>query len=824
MRSPVLELRDVRKSFGGVLALRGVSFDVAPGEVHALLGENGAGKSTLMAVAAGALVADAGEVLINGVTVEASPSAARDLGLAVVYQHPAVVDHLSVAENMVLALPAPRRPRLGGAAAWAAEHLAVIDAGIDPRARGEALTVAERQMVEIAKALAIEPKVLILDEPTAALDAGEVVQLFAQIAAFQARGTAIVYISHRIPEVLRVADRITVLRNGESRGTFSADGATEDTILERIVGRELSTVFPAKAGPSERPVVLEVTHLANERCHDISFTVGTGEILGLAGAEGNGQREVLRALAGLESHVGPVAVNGRVTPGAGVRAAREAGIVYIPGDRAREGLFHGLSVRENAAASSIGRWASHGVVRRGAESRRVGAGLTTIAVKAASPEVEVHTLSGGNQQKVVFARSLLSEPTVLLCDEPTQGVDPGARAEIYRLLRELAGDGRAVVVLSSDAVELEGLCDRVAVFSRGHLIAMLDGDDVREERITRTAVAATANRAASAAPAARQRSRWLRGDHSPSLLVLAAIVALGGYTAMSDGAYLSAVNLQSMLFLTAALAFVSLGQLTVLLIGGIDLSVGSMMAVTVVLLSFFLSKSGAGNLVLGIAVALAAALGVGALNAALVRVARISPIITTVATLTVLAGAALLLRPSPGGILDAGFMTHVQTAVGVVPIAFLVAAGAAVASEVVLRRTAFGLALRAIGSDEPAAHRLGVRVGPTVMAAYLLSAVFAMLAGVLLAGQVGLGDPSVGSAYTLSSITAVVLGGASIYGGRGSYVGALLGALLTTEVLNAMTFLHLGQEWQYWLPGGLVLVAAAAFARLRTAAPAETAA
>ncbi|HMJ34254.1 MAG TPA: ATP-binding cassette domain-containing protein [Baekduia sp.] len=826
MSAPVLKLEDVRRSFGGVRALRGVSFEVVEGEVHALLGENGAGKSTLMAIAAGALAPDSGHVLIGGVGLDPSPSAARDLGVAVVYQHPAVVDHLTVAENMALVLPRRRRPRLGAAVAWAAEHLALIEADIDPALRGEDLTVAERQMVEIAKAMALNPKVLILDEPTAALNAAEVERLFAQVGEFQRRGTAIVYISHRIPEVMRIADRITVLRNGESRGTFPAAGVSEDEILHRIVGRELSAVFPAKAtSGDERPGLLDVEGLSNASCHDVSFTVRAREILGLAGAEGNGQRQVMRALGGLESHDGRVAVAGPSGPTvvADVATARAAGVLYIPADRAREGLFAGLSVRENAAASSLGRFARAGVLSRPAEHAEVRDGLAAVAVKAASPETGVTTLSGGNQQKVVFARTLLSAPTVLLCDEPTQGVDPGARAEIYRLLRELADSGKGVVVLSSDAVELEGLCDRVAVFSRGHLIATLDGDAITEEAITRTSVASSQARASTADAAPRPRTRGslrhlARSDHAPTAVLLAVVALLGAYTASSDASYLSAVNLQSMLFLAAALVFVSLGQLTVLLTGGIDLSVGAMMALTVVLLSFLLSKSGAGAIAAGVAVALGAGLVVGAVNAALVRLARISPIITTVATLTILAGIALLLRPSPDGVFDSAFMTGIQQTVLGVPIAFLVAIAVAVACELVLRRTGFGLALRAVGSDEASAHRIGVPVGRTVMAAYVLCALFATLAGILLAGQVGLGDPGVGGAYTLSSVAAVVLGGASIYGGRGSYVGAMLGALLTTQVLNAITFLHLGQEWQYWLPGGLVLIAACAFARLRTTA------
>jgi ribose transport system ATP-binding protein len=817
MSAPVLELRDVRKSFGGVRALRGVSFDLLPGEVHALLGENGAGKSTLMAIAAGALHPDSGTVRIDGVELVPSPSAARDLGLAVVYQHPAVVDHLTVAENMALAVPRARRPRLGSSAAWAAERLAMIGAAIDPHARGEDLTVAERQMVEIAKALAVEPKVLILDEPTAALNASEVRHLFEQVAAVRDRGTAIVYISHRIPEVLRIADRITVLRNGEGRATVAGQDVSEEEIVKLIVGRELSAVFPPKAAATTGAALLRVSELSNVSCHEVSLTAHAGEILGLAGAEGNGQRELIRALAGIEPHQGSVTVESDEAPVSGILDTRAAGVIYIPGNRTREGVFGGLSVRENAAASSVGEYAQVGIVRRGLEAAAVNAGLSTVAVKTHSPESDVATLSGGNQQKVVFARSLLSEPRVLLCDEPTQGVDPGARAEIYRLLRELAERGRAVIVLSSDAVELEGLCDRVAVFSRGHLIATLEGEEVSEERITRTAVGSTTERAAAAAQP--RRARWLRGDRAPVGLLLAAIILLGGFTAASDSAFLTTVNLQSMLFLAAALAFVSLGQLTVVLTGGIDLSVGSMMAITVVLLSFFLSKVGAGELLLGLVVALAAGTAVGLLNAALVRIARISPIITTLATLSILGGAALLLRPSPAGIIQQSFMTGLQTSLGgVVPIVLLAAFAVAVGCEVALRRTVFGLGLRAIGCDESSAHRIGVRVTPTVMAAYLLSALFATLAGILLAGQVGVGDPTVGGSYTLSSVAAVVLGGASMYGGRGSYLGAALGAVFTTEVLNATTFLHLGQEWQYWLPGAFLLVAATAYVRLRSSA------
>jgi ribose transport system ATP-binding protein len=296
---------------------------------------------------------------------------------------------------------------------------------------------------------------------------------------------------------------------------------------------------------------------------------------------------------------------------------------------------------------------------------------------------------------------------------------------------------------------------------------------------------------------------------------------------MSDSTFLSTININSLLFLAAALVLASIGQLTALLIGGIDLSIGAVMTLTVVLLSFFLSKAGAGQFVLGIVVMLAAATAVGLVNALLIRKARISPIITTVATLTALGGVALLLRKQPGGIFPTSFVDGLQKSVGPLPIAFVVVMVIALGAELVLRRTSFGLSLRAVGSDEVSAYRLGVKVDRVAGLAYIIAALFAALAGMLLAAQVGLGDPTVGGTYTLASVTAVVLGGASIYGGRGSYLGAALGGLLTTEIVNSITFLHLGQAWQYWMPGALLLVAAGLFARVRgvrlPAAPEEVA-
>ena len=825
-----LRLTDVQKSFGGVRALKGVSLEVQAGEVHALLGENGAGKSTLMAVAAGALEPDTGTVEIGGEPlVAANPMAALELGLAVVYQHPAIADDLTVMENLMLAVPADRRPSFRQAPAWAWEKLEAVGAAISPARRAASLSPAEHQLVEIAKALALEPRVLVLDEPTAALGAAEVEHLFEQIRTIRDRGTAIVYISHRIPEVEQIADRLTVLRDGVSLGTFQTEGLDGDDILRLIVGRRIEAVFPAKLASPPGVEVLALEGFSGDAFDDVDLTVGSGEIVGLAGVVGNGQQELIRAIAGLEPRTGEIRVRGSAVSASTPVAARRAGIAYIAADRQREGLFTSLSVRENASAVALGRFASAGVVRSAEERAAVARESTALGIKAASQDTGVMTLSGGNQQKVVFARALLSEPEVLLCDEPTQGVDVGARVEIYGLIRALASAGKAVVVCSSDALELEGLCDRVYIMSRGSVVAELAGEQVIEERITGAAVnAAAARREHTPSPRRRKRpalgswaspgplGRLLRGDNVATPVVALMIVILGIVTTSKSGSFLGSFNVENLLELSCALIFVSLGQQVVLLTGGVDLSVGPMMGRPVVLLTHVATDSaGTGGLIEGVFELLGAGLVLGLINGGMVRWAKIPPVIATLATYIAIQGVALIINPVPDGLLGDQASTDLQSSIGnLIPWAFVVAVALAVVMELVLRRRRSGMAIRAVGSSEPTAHRIGLRVSTTIIGAYMLCAMLAGLAAVMLAVQIGTGDATAGQQYTLESIAAVVVGGASIFGGRGTFLGALLGALLLTEVVNALPFLQLGNAWQFWVPGAVVLIAAGVYARV----------
>ena len=825
MDSPVvvLRLRNVVKTFPGVVALKGVTFEVLAGEVHALVGENGAGKSTLMAVAAGSTVPDSGTVEIGGQPLEsASPSVAQALGLGIVYQHLSILEDLTVTENMIFAMPASLRPSMSRATAWTRERLAAVGADINPAERVSDLSTATRQLVEIAKALALDAKVLVLDEPTESLTRVESERLFENIRSIRDKGTAVVYISHRLPEVKRVADRITVLRDGETRGTFDAAGISEGEILRLIIGRAVDQVFPGKRATEEEAApLLEVDSLSGTGFRDVSLSVQPGEVVGLAGIEGNGQRSFLRALAGMSAARGRMRVDGGVLRLGRPSRMRRAGVIHLPGDRHREGVILALSVRENVALLALGEVAQGGIVRRARERPLVAAQIERLGVRTPSAETSVSSLSGGNQQKVLFARALLGAPRVLLADEPTRGVDAGARIDLYQVMRDAAADGRAVVVLSSDAVELQGLCDRVLVFSRGQIVRELKGDEINEENIIGAAVTSAGEHHHELPLRARRVQRLRRfvsGDYLPSVVLAVLIVLVGALTQADNGRFLSSYSVQSTLLLASALAFVSLGQLVVMLTGNFDLSVGPLMALTAVVTSFFWTTGqGTGDLLLGILAVIGTGLAAGLVIGLLVRVGRLSSVLASLAVFIVIQGIALQLRPQTGGELRIDITSAINTDIGWMPVALIAAIVITLIAEVLLRRSRGGLELRAVGSDETRAHRLGARVTRTHLLAFVGCSLFATAAGVMLAGTiaVGNGDPTVGASYTLSSIAAVALGGASIFGGRGSFVGALLGALLLTEIVSAIPFLQIALSWNNWIPGILILVAAGIYSRAR---------
>jgi ribose transport system ATP-binding protein len=823
-----LQLTGICKRFGPVEAVKDVSFTARAGEVHALLGENGAGKSTLMGIASGDVSPDEGTIEVGGVPIvgRLSSSQAQRLGLAIVHQHPAVLPDLTVAENMILAVP-PRVRRDGaGDMDWVAEQLRRVSCTLHPATRMTEVGVAQRQLIELAKALAIEPKILILDEPTAPLTADLVDLLFDKIREAAARGAAIIYISHRLQEVRHVAQYATIMRDGAVKGAGLLKDMSDEEIVRLIVGRTVTSIYPPKTtGVSGSGKALTVKALSGERFHDVTMTARGGEIVGIAGITGNGQSEFLRALAGLVEATGEATLCGKSLRHGRPDAASQAGITFMSADRHTEGLFMRMSVRENAALSALSRFAQFGIVRRRIEGTHVEEQRKRLEIRTPSIETIVSALSGGNQQKVILARALLARANLVLAEEPTAGVDVGARSEIYRILREVASGETPLVIVSSDIVELEGLCDRVIVFSRGQVVGELSGQDVTEEKIGHAMVTATAHRISKAGEAAshatlhRRRFRqFLSGDYAPSCVLAILIVLLGAYVSGVNTRFVSAFNIEKLLLLTTGLSFVAFGQMCCILTGGIDLSVGPLIGLAVVISSFFfVDDSAIGLMILGLIAMFTAGAATGLVNGLLVRFGNFTAVAATLGIYIIIQGCSVLLRPQPGGNISTDVIEIVQAHVGGVPVAFIIAVILCICLELALRYTRWGLSIRAIGSNEESSWRVGVQVDRAAIGAFLACSVLTVAGSIMVMAQLGIGDPNQGVEYTLASVAAVVLGGASLFGGRGSFIGVLFGAMLIQEINSATTFLGLSQAWQYWFIGCLTLGAVAVYSQARSA-------
>jgi ribose transport system ATP-binding protein len=487
----VLSLRGVSKAFGAVQALRDVDFDCRAGEIHCLVGENGSGKSTLLGIASGFLAPDDGDVEIGGRRRRrGTPAEARRFGLGIAYQTYSHVVDLTVAENLYLAAPANERPTYGRMQKWASSTLGEYGLDLPVKARLRSLSLAQRQLLEVVKSLLAKPKVLLLDEPTTALGPQEVEQLHALVRERSTAGVGIVYVSHRLPEVLGIAHRISVLRDGVKQGTFEAAGMTEEALVAHMIGRPLQLAFPDRDADGRVPeVLLEVSGLRGDRFGPVDLKLEKGEILGLAGAEGNGQVQFLRALAGVERPSGTARCDGAELSTRSPLAALRAGIVLLSGDRTGESLFPVLSVRTNTTIQVLGSLGRLGFLRRRRERRTVDDMARRLRIRMASSEQPVQSLSGGNQQKVSLTRPFLrGNVKVILADEPTQGVDVGARFDIYEALRAKANQGVGLIVKSSDPLELAGLCDRVVVMSRGVIVDEIPQNELGEQRIVEAIV------------------------------------------------------------------------------------------------------------------------------------------------------------------------------------------------------------------------------------------------------------------------------------------------------------------------------------------------
>src|SRR6516162_1561607 len=489
-----LTLSGISKRYAGVRALEGVDFACERGKIHAVLGENGAGKSTLIKIIAGVVQPDAGSMRLAGKDVSfATPSAANAAGVVCIFQELSLMPDLTVADNISIVAP-PRRFGLIDSRAQrrrAEELLAEIGCeDVNPLMRVRDLPLSRRQVVEIAKALGQKPQLLILDEATSALTSADVEKVYAMLARLRAEGVAILYISHRMHEVEALADRASVFRNGRHIETFDKGARSTADIVQLMIGRDIAAQYPTKPVRKSVKPVLTVENLSWEKRLDhISLAVGAGEIVGLGGLDGQGQKSLLLALFGvLRGVTGRLTVEGRDVRPASPAAAKSAGIALVPEDRKTEGLMLSMSVADNLTIASLDAVTTGPFVDRSKESAAIARGIARLQIRLGAPGDPVATLSGGNQQKVVLAKWLMTSPRIILLNDPTRGIDVGTKQELYRLMRELADQGAAILFYSTDYDELIGCCDRVAIMYDGRIVRELEGAELTEINIIASAL------------------------------------------------------------------------------------------------------------------------------------------------------------------------------------------------------------------------------------------------------------------------------------------------------------------------------------------------
>ncbi len=810
--APVVQLHGIAKSFPGVVALAGVDLELHAGRIHALVGENGAGKSTLLNVLAGLLQPDAGTILVGGEARRfADARAAWAAGVVTVHQEVDLFADLSVAENVAwqhglsanrLGLIHWRRERRHTAAA-----LKTVGAPISPDESAGRLTPAQRQLVEIAGAVSRAARVLVLDEPTSSLSAAEATRLFELLRRFRAEGTAVVYVSHRLEEVFALADDVTVLRDGRRVWTGPVAATTPAHLIRYMVGRE---VIVSRKGHARQPgpvrLACQGLTSAKGNFRDVTLEARAGEVLGLYGLVGAGRSEWAQAVFGLHSlSAGTLRIDGRpVTPRGPGQMARQ-GIAYVPEDRLRQGLCRGLGVGLNAVLASLRRLSRFGWLSAAHEARRAEAITKRLGVRFAGLGQPVGTLSGGNQQKVVVGRWLDRDPGVLILDEPTRGVDVGAREEIYALVQRLADEGRAVVLISSDLPEVMSQSDRVGVFRGGRLVATLPAEQTTAEEV-----------AALAFPVAQEEEEKHPQDTTelylrPRRAALPAELGLGLFVAilfltlhLATGSFLRPDNFASLVTDAALLGFCAAGAMLVLLAGGLDISLGAIMALSAGVAGQMWEKD------TPFSVVLLAALGVGgcagAANAALSLVGRVHPIVVTLGTMSVYRGLTLwwLGQDVQVGIDKRGWA---MADLFGVPVIVWLGAGLGLLTAAWLGFTVAGRELYALGCNPRAAVRVGIRRWRVWLRAFTLQGMLAGLAGLLYLARSGSIQPTSHEDRTLEAIAGAVVGGVAITGGRGSVFGVAVGCLLLVSLGPACIFLGLSPYWQQSLVGGVLLAA-----------------
>lgn len=826
-QKPILKAIGVTKKFPGVLALENASISIQPREIHGLVGENGAGKSTLMKIIAGVYEMDEGQIFFKDQSVNwTSPASARFSGISMVFQDTQLVPDLNVSQNIWLGHELRKYGLISSRSLYQSTEELIEQFGIsiDPKAYVSNLSMPQKQIVEILKALVMDSDLLILDEPTSSLTPQEVRQLFRVVRDIRKNGKSVVFISHRIPEVIEISDTITIMKDGNVVKTISKEDANQELLVNLMVGREIDILFPEKAKYSEiaeRETLFSVESLSSNKFKDISFEIKHGEVIGLAGIEGNGQREICRALFGKEKIFnGNIYLHKKQLKIKKPSDAINAGIAYISSDRYSESIFENLNIRKNASVPNLDHFSYFKFfVNKGKEKQAIEElVIKNLNVRTPSTEEIIGNLSGGNQQKVVVGRWLMSQPSVYIFDEPTKGIDVASKIEMYRLIRRLANQNKAVIILSTDMLELIGVTDRILVISKGQITEDLDSVHATEEKILGAAVCSDEGEFKCdpedeiIVKNVPNKLKWFNRHaffHNwlgPTTLVFF-IILLVSITSSKSPYFWGMANLGSLASQIVPLSLVSLGEFAVILLGGIDLSVGPIMGLTTAIASHIITEESGIPIYLGVIICLSAGASVGLFNAFLIKYIKIPDLIATLASYSIVSGLTLIIRPSPGGLIDVKFLDIMEITYLNIPVSFFCILIIICLGETIMQKTPIGLNLYATGSSKEAAFYTGIATSKYRVYAYIFCGIMASVAGLFLASRIGSGDPKAGIPFTILAITAVILGGTSIFGGKGTFTGVFLGSLFLIILQNFLNLLRASAYLQYLVTGIVILLA-----------------
>jgi rhamnose transport system ATP-binding protein len=829
-----LGLQGATKIFGGTVALKNVSLELRHGEVLALVGENGAGKSTCVNLLTGLYPPDHGQIILDGASVQiTSPLDAFRRGISVVHQHPGLFGHLTVAENIFIGhLPTDRAGRVDRATmrSRAQKLLDVVGLDCDPATQLDRLRSSEQQLVEIARALSAEARVLILDEPTAALSQREVERLFAVIDQLRARQVAMMFVSHRMEEIYRISDRVTVLRDGQHVATEPVKTMSRDRAVQLMVGRALSNMYPGR-NPAPGPVVVEVFELGLDPVFTgISFKVRAGEIVGMGGLVGSGRTEIARVLFGIDQPThGTILLGGKPVSFSDPSDAMKQGIAYLSEDRLVQSLVMDQAILSNATLPTIDRATAGGLIRVKKELALVRADLDRLNLRFRSYDQPVKTLSGGNQQKVVLAKWLATKPRLLILDEPTQGVDVQTKAEVHALIADLAIRGMAILLISSELPELIGTSDRIFVLREGRIRDEMERSAATQERIL-TAATDTGEdgtrplgqqedvaeiRLQNAAPSNQrplERSRMVSAVRQffswREFSLVTAIAAVLLPVASINPRMLSVPNLTALSMDAALLFVVAAAQMLVIITRNIDLSVASVIGLSAYGAAATLKAHPDLNVYLALAIASGIGLVCGLVNGLVVTAGRVPAIVVTLGTLSVFRGIDSLWtggKQISADQVPQAWLNLTSTRFAGVPAVVFISVGVLLVLSFVLRSLPIGRELYAIGSNPDAAELIGIPIKRRVLGAFATAGLLAGFDGGLWASRYATIDARVATGFELTVIASVVVGGVAIRGGAGTVLGVALGALTLLVIRNGLVLVRVDPLWLEGVYGLVIL-------------------